>query len=92
MKRIRIMLSAILGEKRIKQSELARATGISTATINRYYNETVDRLSLQVIEMMCEALHCTLKDMLVEEIVSDGPTAIEDYAWEKQTRPRRRGQ
>lgn len=40
---IRIMLSTRLGERRMTQSELARATGIRSQTINEMYHDFSDR-------------------------------------------------
>ena len=88
MTRIRIKLSALLGERRVKQSELSRLTGITAATINRYYHEDIDRVSLRDLNMMCEALGCKFSDMVCEETVDDESSAIGDYEWERQTRPK----
>ena len=79
MIRIRIKLSALLGERRMKQSELAKLTGIAPATINHYYQENVEILRIDYIVMMCEALNCHLSDLLVEEEVPDGISAIDEY-------------
>ena len=43
---IRIMLSTRLGERRMTQSELARATGIRSQTINEMYHDFSDRVNL----------------------------------------------
>lgn len=79
MIRIRIRLSTLLGERRMKQSELAKLTGIAPATINHYYQENVEVLRIDYIIMMCEALKCHLSDLIVEEEVPDGVSAIDEY-------------
>ena len=84
--RIRIKLSALLGDRRMKQKELAELTGISTATINHYYNETMDRISIAHLEVMCEVLHCRLNELLVMEIIEDDVSAVADLRWERETR------
>ena len=76
MIRIRIRLSALLGERRMKQKDLADLTGISTATINHYYNENIDRISLNHFEAICEVLKCTLEELLVMEIINALPGPI----------------
>ena len=43
---IRILLSTRLGERRMTQSELARATGIRSQTINDLYHDFAERVSL----------------------------------------------
>jgi putative transcriptional regulator len=58
-------LSSILGQKRIKQSELARIAGVSPTTINTLYNDKVTKLDFEVIDKICKALDCDLSDILV---------------------------
>ena len=64
---IRIMLSTRLGERRMTQSELARATGICSQTINEMYHDFSDRVNLDDLDLICEALDCTLSDLLIYE-------------------------
>ena len=54
---IRILLSTKLGELRWTQAELARATGIRPNTINELYHELVERVNLEHLDLICEALH-----------------------------------
>ena len=53
---IRILLSTRLGERRMTQSELARATGIRSQTINELYHDFAERVSLDDLDLICEAL------------------------------------
>ncbi len=69
---IRIKLSAILGELRWTQADLARATGIRPNTINELYHELVDRVNLEHLDLICEALDCRLDDLIVR-IPNDEP-------------------
>lgn len=64
---IRIMLSTRLGERRMTQSELARATGIRSQTINEMYHDFSDRVNLDDLDLICEALDCTLSDLFIYE-------------------------
>ena len=61
---IRILLSARLGERRLKQAELARMTGIRPNTIGDLYNEMATRISLDHLDLICEALDCDITDIL----------------------------
>jgi putative transcriptional regulator len=61
---IKIHLSRILGERRWTQAELARKTGIRPSTINEIYNEFAERISLDHLDKICEALNCDLTDVL----------------------------
>lgn len=62
---IRIMLSTLLGEKRLTQSDISRKTGIRPTTINEYYHEMVDRVNLSYLDQICEVLGCDLSDLLI---------------------------
>lgn len=62
---IRILLSAKLGEVRWTQADLARATGIRPNTINELYHELVDRVNLDHLDLICEALNCELDELIV---------------------------
>lgn len=62
---IRVLLSARLGEKRLTQADLVRMTGIRPATINELYHEIADRVSLEHLDLICEALDCDLSDLIV---------------------------
>lgn len=61
---IKILLSRKLGELRWTQADLSRATGIRAATINALYNEVADRVSLDHLSKICEALDCDLPDIM----------------------------
>ena len=55
---IKLLLSARLGEKRLTQADLARMTGIRPNTINELYHEIAERVSLEHLDLICEALEC----------------------------------
>lgn len=62
---IRILLSTRLGERRWTQADLARKTGIRQATINEMYHEICERVNLDYLDRICEALDCGIDDILV---------------------------
>lgn len=62
---IKILLSRKLGELRWTQADLARKTGIRPNTINDLYHEMANRVSLEQIDLICEALNCDLSELLV---------------------------
>ena len=70
---IRVNLSKLLGERKMKQADLARITGIRPATINDLYHELAERISLEHLDLICEALQCDLSDLLVRDL-SKRPT------------------
>ena len=62
---IKILLSRKLGELRWTQAELARKTGIRPTTINEYYHELADRVNLEHLDLICEALDCDLDEIII---------------------------
>ena len=64
-KRIRILLSRKLGEIRWTQAELARVTGIRPTTINELYHELAERVNLEHLDLICEALDCELDEIII---------------------------
>lgn len=73
---IKIMLSRKLGELRVTQADLARRTGIRPTTINEMYHELCDRVNLEYLDLICDALDCDLDEILIrvpnEEETSHG--------------------
>ena len=64
---IRIHLSELLGRKRWTQAKLARVTGIRPSTISEMYREISTRITLEHLDLICEALDCTLEDLVTYE-------------------------
>ena len=67
---IRILLTTKLGELRWTQADLARATGIRPNTVGELYHELVERVNLEHLDLICEALDCQLDELIVR--VPDG--------------------
>ena len=61
---IKILLSKKLGELRWTQKDLARATGIRYNTINDLYHDMAARVSLEHLDLICEALDCDLSEIV----------------------------
>lgn len=61
---IRIKLSQVMGDRRISQSELSRITGIGKHAINDLYQDLTDRVSLSQLDTICDALGCSLDEIL----------------------------
>lgn len=61
---VNIMLSRKLGELRITQAELAKKTGIRPNTINDLYHNVADRVGLEQLDKICEALQCDLTEII----------------------------
>ena len=61
---IRITLSTILGQRRMTQADLARITGIRPTTINEIYHEIAERINIEHLDLICEALGCDLSEII----------------------------
>lgn len=74
---MKIMLSRKLGELRWTQADLARKTGIRPATINELYHEIAERVNLEHLDLICEALDCDLSEILIRVPNSERKTEPE---------------
>ena len=59
-------LSTILGARRIKVSDVCRATGIARATIDRYYYDRVNSSDREVLTKLCDFLQIEPGDLIVK--------------------------
>lgn len=59
-------LSTILGARRLKVSDVCRATGIARATLDRYYYDKVKSFDRDVLARLCQFLQIKPGDLLVE--------------------------
>ncbi|KPN89544.1 helix-turn-helix transcriptional regulator [Lysinibacillus sp. ZYM-1] len=66
---IKVHLSRLLGEKRMKISELAKETGLHRNGLSRLYNEETDGIKFDTLEKVCKALNCEISDLI--EIVDE---------------------
>lgn len=62
---IKIILSTKLGELRLTQADLSRATGIRPSTINDLYHSIAERVNLEHLDLICEALDCDISDIII---------------------------
>lgn len=60
---IKCNLSRILGEKKLKISDVARDTGINRGTLTRLYQETAERVDLDVMDHLCAYLDCEVGEL-----------------------------
>jgi len=66
---IKCHLSKLMGEKKLKASEVARITGLHRNTVTLLYKETATRVELETIEKLCELFNCQVSDLF--EYVAD---------------------
>jgi len=58
-----------MGERKLKISDVARATGLSRKAITLLYQETGARIEFETLERLCRFLNCRVGDIL--EFVTD---------------------
>lgn len=66
---IRCNFARLLGERKLKISDVARDTGINRGTLTRLYYETAERIELEVLDQLCEYFKVDLGE-LIERVVS----------------------
>jgi putative transcriptional regulator len=60
---IKCHLSKLLGERRLKVSQVARDTGLNRMSLHRLYNEEAERIELDVVEVLCGYLSIGVGDL-----------------------------
>jgi len=66
---VKCHLSRIMGEKRLKISDVEANTGLNRGTISRLFHEEAQRIDLEAIDKLCRYLDCQIGDLL--ELVDD---------------------
>ena len=61
---IRCHLSKLLGERKLKISDVSRDTGINRGTLTRMYYETAERIDVAVLDSLCAYLECSTSDLI----------------------------
>jgi putative transcriptional regulator len=64
---IRCHFARLLGERKLKISDVARDTGINRGTLTRLYYETAERIELEVLDQLCDYFKINLPELLQRE-------------------------
>lgn len=62
--KINIKLKKIIDAKGISRSKLSTMVAMNYDLVNRYYNNKVTRVDLDVISRFCYVLNCSVNDIL----------------------------
>lgn len=65
--RIKVNIKGIMKEKNITRNKLSALTGATYNVINRYYNNSISRVDLDVLARICYVLDCDIKDIIEYE-------------------------
>lgn len=71
---IRCHFARLLGERKLKISDVARDTGINRGTLTRLYYETAERIELDVLDKLCDYFNVDLPELLAREPSKFGAT------------------
>ncbi|MGC9385898.1 MAG: helix-turn-helix domain-containing protein [Hydrogenovibrio sp.] len=66
---IRCNLSTLMGQRKLKISDVSRDTGIHRNTISLLYKEEATRIELKVVEQLCRYFDCEIGEFF--EIVDE---------------------
>lgn len=66
---IKVHLSKLLGERKMKISDLSNVTGLHRNGLSKLYKEETDGIKFETLEKVCKALDCKIEDLL--EIIEE---------------------
>ena len=61
---IRCHLARLMGERKMKVTDVARETGLNRNTVTLLYKETAQRIDLDAIDKLCDLFDCEVGDLL----------------------------
>ncbi|MDM7858754.1 helix-turn-helix domain-containing protein [Thiopseudomonas acetoxidans] len=61
---IRCHLARLMGERKMRISDVMRETGLSRTTVTLMYKETALKVDLEALDKLCELFNCSLSDLL----------------------------
>lgn len=57
-------LARLMGERKMKISDVLRETGLSRNTVTLMYKETAQRIDIEALDKLCRLFECEVADML----------------------------
>lgn len=60
---IKCHLSRMMGERKLKVADVARATGLHRNTVSALYYERANRVDLESIQVLCKFFDCTVGEL-----------------------------
>ena len=61
---IRCHLARLMGERKMRISDVMRETGLSRTTVTLLYKETALKVDLEAIDKLCDLFDCEIQDLL----------------------------
>lgn len=60
---IKCHLSRLMGERKMKIIDVARATGLNRNTVTLLYDETATRIDIETINQLCKLFGCSVGEL-----------------------------
>lgn len=61
---IRCHLARLMGERKMRISDVMRETGLSRTTVTLLYKEIALKVDLDAIDKLCDLFNCDIQDLL----------------------------
>lgn len=61
---IRCHLARLMGEHKMKISDVLRETGLSRNTVTLMYKETAQKIDVEALDKLCRLFQCEIADLL----------------------------
>ncbi|MGB1062597.1 MAG: helix-turn-helix domain-containing protein [Ketobacter sp.] len=61
---IRCHLARLMGEHKMKISDVMRETGLRRNTVTLMYKETAQKIDIDALERLCNLFQCEVSDLL----------------------------
>ncbi|HGE6070722.1 XRE family transcriptional regulator [Enterobacter hormaechei] len=61
---IRCHLARLMGERKMKISDVLRETGLSRNTVTLMYRETAQKIDIEALNKLCKLFACEVADIL----------------------------
>ncbi|WP_407324251.1 helix-turn-helix domain-containing protein [Acinetobacter pittii] len=61
---IRCHLARLMGERKMKISDVLRETGLSRNTVTLMYKETARKIDIEALDKLCQLFACEVADIL----------------------------
>lgn len=68
---IRCHFARLMGERKLKISDVARDTGVNRGTLTRLYYETAERIEVDVLDKLCAYFGVPVGDLLEHTVEAD---------------------
>lgn len=65
--KINLKLKELMDKDKIKRGSLARATNTRFEVIDKWYNNDLEKLDLDILARICYVLECDISDILIYE-------------------------